>query len=265
MSRFHDSYEIAVCSSRPAAEMLLTFLTQTAELKPAKRSQAVEAYWKASLNVSSAKAAMKRFCHASWGLRMPCLFIFIMTFFWLPYLYWRFGSTSPRLIVGLASLLLMTTLVAFTWRFFVRRLFPESNQKRWGEFLHLIFMPAHAMRALDVIGVEVMAGLHPLAAASAVLKPEEMKSFATQTWLEWKWRPVNDPLADAVGLILPRIEKTCKRLGFATSILESPPAKQGEAASYCPRCHTQFTQAAKKCEQCGGIETQPWPSDQPES
>ena len=246
------------CTSPRAATLLEAFLRQTATLKPKKRSDAIESWWNDSLSLPKARAMKRKFVLASWILRMPCILVFIIAFFWLPLLYWRFGSDSWRLLLGVASLWLMNLLVALTWRSLAARLFPEPKGSRWMEVLHLTLIPSHTIRAIDLIGIETMVGLHPLAAASAVLKAEALQSFASQLWLDWKYKPEADPLHPAVALVLPRLEAFCIRLGFSVDALEASPKRQGEAGSFCPRCHAQFTKQEAACEQCGGLATKPW-------
>ena len=247
------------CSSVRAAELLLTFLTQTAAMEPDLRAQAVEVSWHQSLSLPRARAALRRFRLGSAGLRLPCLFVAFLAFAYVPLLYWRFGGSSLQMLFAVIGLFLLTSLVAFTWRSLARRLFPEKKDGLWGEVLHQVFMPAHAIRAIDVLGVGAMAGIHPLAAAAVVLRPEALRAFASLTWREWKHRPVKDPLHSATVIVLPQIKAFSKRIGFSIEELEAPPERQSGATCYCPRCQAQFTVAGSQCEQCGGVATVTWP------
>ena len=251
-------FEVLCCSQR-AAEELTTFLQSTAVLSLNKRKNAIEAWWRSTLSLPQAQAAKRKFQLAAWSLRMPCNAVFILSFLWVPLLYWQFGTESWRLWVGVGSLYVMTVLVAFTWRSVARRCFPKRKASRWGEALHIALMPMHAIRALDLISVESMAGLHPLVVAAAVLPREDLTSLASRTLREWKYKPATDPLHEVVPIVLPRLEACCKRLKLSLDGLVAPPARQGSAASFCPRCHAQFTRAEATCEQCGGLATHAWP------
>lgn len=246
------------CTSRREASLLAAFLRETAALKPARRQASIEAFWQSSLSLPRARAALRKYRLATWALRLPCLTVFLAGFCWMPLLFWQFGGSSWRVLVGFASLLALTTMVAFVWRALHRRLFPDSKGRTWGEVLHLIFVPAHTMRAHDLIGVEVMAGVHPLAAAATVLKRPALKAFASSTWSFWRFRPASDPLADTAPSVLPRIEACVLKLGFTLEELQASPSKQAGALSYCPRCQAQFTLTETACEQCGGVATRTW-------
>jgi len=246
------------CTSAGEAQWLMEFLRKAAADSETERGQTLETFWRSSLSLPRARAAVRRYRLAASSLRMPCLGVLLISFGWIPLLFWRFGGSSWRVLAGFASLLLMTTMVALIWRHLDFRLFPNSRRKRWAQMLHLVFMPAHTIRAHDLIGAEVLAGLHPLPAASRVLKPAAFKALASQTWLAWKFRPASDPLLAAAAVVLPRLEACCRRLGLSVADMEAAPARQGTAASYCPRCHSQFSLAAATCGNCGDIPTRPW-------
>lgn len=249
------------CTSAREAHLLVAFLHEAAGNSETERAQTIERFWRSSLSLSRARAAVRRYRLAAGSLRMPCLGALFMSFAWIPLLFWRFGGSNWRVLAGFATLLVMTTMVAFIWRHLDFRLFPDSKRKRWAQMLHLVFMPAHTIRAHDLIGAEVLAGLHPLPAAARVLKPAAVKALAAQTWLNWKFRPASDPLLPAADLVLPRLEACCRKLGLSVEDLEAAPAKQGSAASYCPRCHSQFSLTAASCGHCGNIATRSWATE----
>ena len=248
------------CTSRRSAERLMELLRKVAAQPEEQRPLILAEFWLSSLSIPRARAAVRQYRIASSALRLPCLAVFFMCFVYMPLLFWRFGGSPWRVVVGVASLLAMTAWVAIIWRHLALRLFPDGKRRRWAEMLHLIFIPAHAMRAHDEIGAEALAGLHPLAAASAVLKQEALETFAAQTWLAWKFRHGSDALLPATAIVLPHLEACCRRLGIPTARLETPPAQQGGATSYCPRCHAQFSLAHAACGQCGDIPTRQWPA-----
>ncbi len=247
------------CASIRAAQLLTEFLTE-ATTKEEQRADLIKGFWRSSLSPSRARAAVRRYHLAAWALRVPCMAVFFASFVWIPLLFWRFGGSNWRVLMGFATLLALTTLVAFIWRHLDFRLFPNSRRKRWTQMLHLIFMPAHTIRAHDLIGTEVLAGLHPLPAAAWVLKPAALKALASQTWLTWKFRAASDPLLPAASLVLPKLEALCRQLGFSVEDLEAAPPRQGAAASYCPRCHSQFSLTNAACGHCGEIPTRQWPA-----
>ncbi|MDB6119785.1 MAG: uncharacterized protein JWO08_3566 [Verrucomicrobiaceae bacterium] len=248
------------CTSLRAAQLLTEFLTD-ATTKEDQRMDLIEEFWRSSLSLPRARAAVRRYLLAAGTLRAPCMAVFFISFVWIPLLFWRFGGNSWSVLIGFVTLLIMTTLVAFVWQKLDFRLFPNSRRKRWTQMLHFIFMPAHTIRAHDLIGTEVLAGLHPLPAAARVLKSEALKALASHTWRSWKFRSASDALIPATAVVLPRLEDCCRRLGLSVGELEEAPPRQGAAASFCPRCHSQFSLAAATCGNCGEIPTRKWNTD----
>ena len=245
------------CATPRAARSLRDFLVEAKAAKLNPRRTLISEWWQNSLSLPRAKAAARRYRIAASVLRWPCVLGFLVCFIYLPWLFWFF-SGGVRVLAGFASLLLLNTLIAFTWRALDRRLHPKCQAARWGQVLHLIFMPAHTLRALDLLGADALLGIHPLAAAGVMLSETDRQTFASQLWRRWNYAGTKDSARKIVPQVLPKLEANIKQQGLALSTLDAPPERPSNAASYCPQCHTQFDQPKATCESCAGVETREW-------
>lgn len=245
------------CASPRASKRLFTFLKEVQAAQGEERRHLIEAWWESSISLPRARAAVRRYRLAASLLRWPCTLVFAICFASLPYLFWYRGG-GVEVLPAFASLLLTNGLVAFTWRWLDRRLYPQEKRLRWPQVLHLIVMPAHTMRAHDLLGLDLLAGVHPLAAAGSLLPRPQLAAYASELWRRWHFMGPQDPLAGAAPQVLPCLERLCQRLKLDKAELETVPARQPNTESYCPRCLAQFQRTGAKCKDCNGTETVVW-------
>lgn len=248
-----------LCVSARAARVLRTLIERMQSSKPDQRAVLIDEFWKDSLSLPAARAAVRRFRLAASLLRLPCIGLFFLCFGWLPYVFWWFSGDVLRVGSALLSVLFLDVLVALTWRSLDRRIFGDATS-RWAQVLHLMVMPAHAIRALDLIGHDVASRLHPVVVAAAILPKEQARVVAGVEWRNWKYRQAALLGGDRVTAVLAHLEACVIRLGYRIDEMDAPPQQEPGTTSFCPCCHEPFVTEMARCQACGDLETRVWPS-----
>jgi len=209
-----------------------------------------------TLDARTFKTAAEELAAASRPLLIACNLLWAYLFIGLPA---AFVATSliltwPYLLAGLFAL---TVLCAFLYARAHRELDPNLGSAPFQHVATIALVPMTAIRAVDLLTKELGAGLHPLAAAQALLPREAFIGYARRFHFDALHR---DPAAKAVPSPWfdesrrEAIEAFLAANGAAPDALLLAPVKTDDSSkTYCPRCHAQFTVAEGTCRDCGGI------------
>jgi hypothetical protein len=241
------------CATERRAETLLQQI-KALQTQP----NGIERWWEDSLSLPRARAELRRYRLASRSLRSWCLLIWMLCFLALPWLYWRYGDDLMRL--GLTALMLLAAMlvIAFRWKALDQSLFPQFTSSRFLQTLHLAVMPTHSIRALDLLSVELFAGLQSVVCARLLLPDAEWRICASKEWRKWAYLGKEHALFAASRQIMGPLRTFLQNQGIQADELEAQPPREDGASSYCPRCHAAFVAAEAECRPCGGTHTLPF-------
>lgn len=209
-----------------------------------------------SLEARTFKTAVEELTTAARPLLIACNLLWAYLFIGLPV---AFAETSlivtwPYLVAGLFAL---TFLCSFLYARAHRELDPNLGSAPFQHIATVALVPMTAIRAVDLLTKELGSGLHPLAAAQALLPREAFIGYARRFHFDAMHR---DPAAKAVPSPWfdesrrQAIESFLAANGAAPDELLLAPVKTDDTSkTYCPRCHAQFTVAEGTCRDCGGI------------
>lgn len=159
---------------------------------------------------------------------------------------------------GLACLGLLLHLALETWAAH-RRLYPGLWADRALKALVLLLVPASAARARALVARDLFVGFHPLAVARVLLEPRSFEALSAEAWRDLK-HPLGhpslaaQPTLDAVRRALLEAHRALiLSAGLDPVRLEAAPAREGDARSFCPRCHAQYAEPEGVCEECPGV------------
>jgi hypothetical protein len=161
----------------------------------------------------------------------------------------------------------LTLTIGFYFHRAHKALYPGLADER---FLHTMIVPAFApaaMRAHDLLTHDLLETFHPLAIKLAF----QPKKAAIETFTQ-SLRNVSYPLQDQglpseakqQALWLTSLWGKClkdmaQELEVQPKDLLVPPTMDSPACvTYCPRCHSQFTNSATSCSDCQGVALLPW-------
>jgi hypothetical protein len=196
-------------------------------------------------------------------LRTQAALLFAVIFGWVPAAI-TIMEVRPTLLPSLAALAGLLALQGATFFAAHRRLYPEAAGARWRYTLTMILTPTASIRACYLLGHDLLAGYHPLAAALVLCAGREREEAARRVLLDYAHpmeprylhgeeveRAVVD---DHHARLAAALAQAVETVGLSVGGLTKPPALQDpKSVAYCPRCDGEFIVAEGPCSACGGI------------
>jgi hypothetical protein len=150
--------------------------------------------------------------------------------------YWRgLAATWPTLLLS-GLVILAFTLYAF-WTAHAE-LFPGGRAERREKTILMALSPLGAVRAVDHLSHRLLAATHPLVAAVELCDRSELVRLA-------RWMYFAAP--DAA---LRRLLEDCD---LWQAVISPPECGEPGAATFCPRCHAQYSRDTGECSDCAGV------------
>jgi hypothetical protein len=222
-------------------------LRRLAGAKRSSREQLIDKWLRDSTDLKTAKERVALFrSQARYLAVLACLELMLL-FAATPYLFYRLGTRA----IWPAAILIVTTSLAITVEFWMahRALYGAGGDARWTSALTILLSPLSAIRAMDGLGRDLLAGFHPVTAAAALCSAEEFGLFAGEQLRRLSYgREAGgwyaEKLKDCMGRVV-------KQAGLSAEKLLAPPAREDQCAFYCPRCLAQYLAARAACADCG--------------
>jgi hypothetical protein len=233
----------------PAAQVreFEVLVRRVAGAKRGSRAQLIEKWLRESTDLKAAKERVALFrSQARYLAVLACLELMLL-FIATPYLFCRLGTRA----IWVAAILIVTTSLAITLEFWMahRALYGAGGDARWTSALTILLSPLSAIRAMDALGRDLLAGFHPVTAAAALCSAEEFGLFAGEQLRQLSYG------LDAGGWYAERtkecVMRVVKQAGLSAEKLLAPPAREDQCAFYCPRCLAQYLAARANCADCG--------------
>ncbi len=244
------------------------------DLPASDRHDAIQKLVARSLNPSRVRRRMSLLLRATRWPRYVDSLLFVATFLFVPFAYWRFGASLPFFYALVVSWALMWQ-VTLEYFFLHRRLFPGLKGERWQYAFLSLTLPQHAIRSMDALSRDLLRSAHPAAVAKVLCRKEEAREIVSSVWRDAEY-PVPfllDPSQSETArkalenaslfhtvYVKPSLEAFLGRSDWdivKTPSIEKDDFAEGAIPHYCPRCLTVYgtKAAATVCEDCGGIET----------
>lgn len=224
------------------AERVLKWPTMAADA----RERDFEKHARATLDVQKVTTHMEASEKSTRWLRRVALVIFVSCFGVLPVIYRQLGDGVGILgAAGVLALLMWVQAILF-WR--AAGDLPKTKvSHRFWKTLPMFFLPQFGLRASDHILEARWLEAHPLSSWPLLTEADRLK-LARRFW-----NAACHP-STASGELQQRLLRAFwKEQGFDEARLEEVPERQPGSAAYCPRCSTQFRDAAMLCQDCGGV------------
>ena len=253
----------ATCGSRHHAEAALRVLQALEQAKPKDRAGTLDDLIAAHLDPDELLERTAR--HRSLGAAplIASVGLFLALFVAIPFEVAQRGLEQwPRLVLLLFAWVALTALS--TWMAH-RGLYGKRGDtlgatrgERWGQLVLMFLAPYTALRANDRLGRNLLAGLHPMAGALALARPDRGHDAVLRGL-----RDLHTPRAlalDAAGLaieadfrarLLHAAKKRAEGRGVDVAALARAPELRAGQAAWCPRCLVRYRQAGGNCADCG--------------
>jgi len=246
------------------------------DARPDRREHLIDQRVRDSLAHAKADARLAAFRKTAGALRWLCVALWVFVFLVAPAVWWWFGIAVawPRLALALAALLLM---VGIEFRAAHHDLFPDAKGQRRLHLATMILLPLKAIRALDLLTLDLFVGHDPLAVARAVCSPEEFRRFAGGVWRDARHPlPRHDAEWPEAGRrvdawfrqrLIDAMERALRAAELEPDDLLLPePPESPECIAHCPRCLRQSTRLDESCSSCRDLplaSNRPQPAAEP--
>ncbi|MGJ8645105.1 MAG: hypothetical protein ACSHX9_17015 [Luteolibacter sp.] len=240
------------CQSPVVADLLRN--GRKAGLSP---QNAIRRIWSTSLSPNRAKRELKRWHILTSPFRFYCPVLTIGFFIGIPAAYFYLGSfTALMLGAWLWCLMLAISLNLF---YLAKRGYPAARSEIKQDAFLSLFIPFHAMRALEISSVHAFARTHP---AAMIL----LSGDFSHRWLGKFVRSILFPRPDHSGdhALASTVLRPLKKQILSPDHFKQAPdhSEDPEASSYCPRCHSMFMLGQETCSDCGGMELRKFQSSE---
>ncbi|AKT40279.1 hypothetical protein [Chondromyces crocatus] len=259
-----DGELLAQTASSTLAQQVAEAIEALRQLPTEARPAAIEQRLAAQCDLDAARARVAAFYQETRGLRTAGLALAVLALAVAPALFLSIGFARAWL-PALAVLYVGSVANAALWVRIHRRLAPAARLERWTHAVGIALLPVSAMRAADVLARTALTGLHPLAAAGALVPRAQLEPLAAHLVRDARWPlrptcPTTEPDAQATErahreALTRHLEDLVRALGFDPEHLAAIPPPTGEVDDErcCPRCHASYGGGATTCDDCGGI------------
>jgi len=270
-----DGAVVARADSPAAARGWAELLAGLAKAHPADREDAILRAIRKSLDAAEAARRRDAFREASRVLRWVCVALALHVFVVCPAVWTGGGILRWWPVLAAAMLGLMWSVAVLFFRAH-RAVHGAASGDRGMVTLLCATVPTVPMRACDYLARPLLQGLHPLAAAHALLDEDGFRRFARAVLLDSRQpiRPecrTDNPMAEGVGRwcrarLGAEFESFVQARGLDPVGITSPlPPRDASSRSYCPRCDSQHALAEGVCSSCGDIPLVPFNAAFPEA
>jgi hypothetical protein len=227
-----------------ACEELLLRLKQA---KAKDRQKVIAAWLRKATDPEAVKKRLELFDDKARWLEFAVNLQFFLLFLVTPLAFFRFGSRALWPMLGAVA----ATSMCIVWRLWRghKALFPADGDARFKSVFSALLSPIHAIRALDALTHDLLAGFHPVAVAGAICSAQEFEAFAGEQLREMKFSPYG--ASGYVEQLRAALEKTVEKKGIPAWRLLAAPQRESECVQYCPRCRAQYTKEREECADCG--------------
>lgn len=247
-----DYSPVARLHSECRASQLANFLKELQTIPLHNRSAFLEEELRRTFALAEVKTRLENFSERTNFLSNACFSLFLFVFLVAPSAIYVFGLS--RLWRGLlVGLVVYSTVILSAFRRARRDLHPQSRQRDFQHLLTIAISPFAAIRALDLVAVDLFQGLHPVAVAFVVLPKENFLTFVGPELRKVKFL-MKDPILEQF------LGKFLSSQNIEVQTLLAPPLPNDvHSLTYCPACLTQYVLEYGTCADCGGVRLEALP------
>jgi hypothetical protein len=231
-------------------EQVLQYVALLQRVQSARRAQRGEIIRNWLQKMFSTQTAVRRvllFTYKSRWLRIFSNIQFFFLFVLVPLGFRWFGLA----ILWRVALMLAVISICITLEFWTlhKTFFPEAKGVRMKLGMTALLSPMAAIRACDAAARDLLSGFHPVAAAGAILRPDDFRRFAAEQLRLCRFAvDSNQWYQENLRNLM---EKAINQKGLKPEELLRPPQQESGCIVYCPRCHAQYTRERTECTDCG--------------
>jgi hypothetical protein len=251
------------CESEAEANIVRERLERLKALPPNKREAVIREFVSAAFAEKAVVDQMARVTRATRFVRILSTTLCSVLVLAFPLLLLMLRVPDAFVILPLGALtLLLAVAISVSFAKAGGQLHPEQRVKyRWKSVKFLVY-PVGAMRALDELTLDALAGIHPvvfsLVLGKGARRLKEVKSL---------WQQAHSPFPMTVQADAKALERSlwfnelvCQEMKsylaqkLPAALEEESVQRQNSACvSYCPNCKTQYVTKTGTCADCQGV------------
>jgi hypothetical protein len=222
-------------------------LLRVKQAKAKDRQKMIAAWLRKATDLEAIKKRLELFDGKTRWLEFAVNLQFFLLFLVTPLAFFRFGSRALWPMLGAV----VATSIFIVWRLWRghKALFPADGDARFKSVFSALLSPIHAIRALDALTHDLLAGFHPVAVAGVICSAQEFEAFAGEQLRTMRFS--QSGASWYAEQLRAALEKTVGKKGIPAQRLLAAPEREGECVQYCPRCRAQYTKEREECADCG--------------
>lgn len=219
----------------------------------------VRKIWRFAISPVRAGREWRRWRKVSAPLRYYGPVLTLGMFVGLPLAYLYLGNL--QILVVVAWLWMLMVLIAGHMWWLAGRVYPGAKAALRMDAVLCLFVPFHAMRALEIASVHAFGTMHPL---GLLLWSEDWDN----AWLGRFVRRVIHPLPNSkeellfANAVKHPLTAALARCGKSPGDFDHPPSRERDRDStrYCPRCHALYLAHVTCCPDCRELKLMEFPA-----
>lgn len=257
-----NGQKFAKCATPMQAKALASIVETVRSAKPSRREALLRSWVTKQFDARAATRLWHEAEKSIGVIRWACSLFFVFMFVGSPILVTLYGL--EQLIIPLAvGMLLLALQIAILFYRAHRRLYPAESQERLENMVKMVLCPPISLRAADVLTRNLLAEYSPIVVANVLAGAGGGQQFARDFVLDLqhplKHEVTEDKALETISWMNAAQLKACvehverDRRITVRSLLQAA-QREGDSASYCPRCGVQFVAGAgDECPDCPGV------------
>ncbi len=252
----------AVCASRHHAEAARRALQTMMDAKAKDRGRVLDELIEAHLDPEAVITKTREHRAAGFSTLLAAFGLFFAVFGAVPFEVAQRGLERWQWLLTLVYAWVALAAVS-TWT--VHRALYGKRAERLGaargervaQLVMMVLAPYTALRATDKVGRNLLAGVHPIAAALALTDTRAGRDAVARALRDLQTpRPLmlDDAARDIEAAFRARLWKAAKKKaegrGVAVASLDDPPTLRAGQVAWCPRCRTPYRHTSGTCADC---------------
>lgn len=254
------------CSTTIQTIFIRDILLKLISLNDEQRENEIKRIVQETFDVEKAREKIKTYNDKSYTLRICCNLLFVYIFLIVPVLVYFYG-TITLFIVLLALMYLFSISVSIIFYFIHKIFYSAQKSERIIDMVKMIIFPPTAVRANDLLSLNLLANYHPLAVGQVLFDKFNFENIAKKTLIDLKNPIINDFENEQVDLTNKWHRSNLENIVTAflhnnsvdiKNLLTAPSPEDVSCKAYCPRCEAQYTVQRGICSECSNISLLPF-------
>lgn len=233
-------------------------LLKLVSLNDEQRENEIKRIVQETFDVEKAKTIIETYNDKSYKLRVCCNLLFVYIFLIVPVLVYFYG-TIQLFVILLVFMYLLSISISIVFYFIHKTFYSAQRSERIIDMIKMIIFPPTALRANDLLSLNILINYHPLTVAQILFDKFNFDKFSKKVVIDLKNPIINNFENEQVTLTNKWHRDNLENIVTAflqnngvdtKNLLIAPSPENISCKSYCPRCNAQYTMQKGICSEC---------------